>query len=428
MTVFGKMVGCVLGASVALPLLSLPGTARPATVRSAELPELAGLGTLAVGTEVHDVALADRHVTVRLWYPAATRAGATTAIYRHVVTSPNAPAFAVVENGSAVVGAAPLGNRRYPLILMSHGYGGWDTHMSRLGEALASHGYVVASIDHRDVAVKDVAGFMASFGSVLVNRAGDQRAVLRQLLAGQLATPGVIAETDRDTVGLIGYSMGGYGALTTAGATVDPGAPAFAQLPEAARRLVATPDPAIAARIKAVVAFAPWGGQPSARVWSDDGLVGLAAPLLLIDGTQDDVVDYAQGVQRIFAKATRADRYLLALREAAHNIVGNPVAQRGDETFSTIEYFNDPVWRQDRIIAIDQHFALAFFDLELKHDAAKARYLHVPTPAADDGQWPSTFRQQWGGTMAGDAQPNYWRGFQRRWARGLELHHRGAGQ
>ncbi len=402
-------------------------TAPALAARSAELPELAGLGPLAIGTAHYDLPVGARTIGVRLWYPARpAKPGTTPEVYRHTAHLASVPSYPITEQGSAFNQAAALGGK-YPLLVMSHGFGGWDTHMSQLAEALASHGYVIAAIDHRDAAFTDVPGFLGSFGAVLVNRADDQRAVLRQLLAGQLGAADVLAETDRTSIGLIGYSMGGYGALTTAGAALDPQAPALAQLPSTARQQAILPDAALARQIKAVALLAPWGAQPSARAWSDDGLRGLTAPLLLIDGNLDDVADYAQGVQRIFAKAARADRYLLTFRSAGHNIAGNPVARRGDEAFSTIEYFNDPVWRQERIVAIDQHFMLAFFDAVLKHDTPKLRYLEVPTRVSDDGQWHSAFRQQWGGTVAGDAQPGYWRGFQRRWARGLELDHRPAG-
>ena len=402
-------------------------TAQTAAVRSAELPELAGLGPMAIGTARYDLPVGARTIGVRLWYPARpAKPGTKAEVYRHTAHLASAPPYPITEPGNAVRKASALGGK-YPLLVMSHGFGGWDTHMSQLAEALASHGYVITAIDHRDAAFTDVPGFLASFGAVLVNRADDQRAVLREILAGRLGAADVVAETDRASIGLIGYSMGGYGALTTAGAMLDPQAPALAQLPGAERQQVVMPDAALAGRIKAVVALAPWGAQPSARAWSDAGLHGLTAPLLLIDGNLDDVADYAQGVQRVFAKAERADRYLLTFRSAGHNIAGNPVARRGDEAFSTIEYFNDPVWRQERIVAIDQHFMLAFFDAILKHDAPKLRYLAVPTRLSDDGVWPSAFRQQWGGTVAGDAQPGYWRGFQRRWARGLELDHRPAG-
>ena len=412
-------------ASVARPAApSIPA----AVTRSAELPELAGFGPLAIGTARYDLPLGTRTIGVRLWYPARPpKAGARPEIYRHTTQLANAPAYLITERGSAVSKAAALGGN-FPLLVMSHGFGGWDTHMSQLAEALASHGYVIAAIDHRDAAFTDGPSFLLSFSTVLVNRADDQRAALRQLLAGRLSAADVTAEIDTTSIGLIGYSMGGYGALTTAGAVLDPQAPALAQLPGPARQQAVRADAELAGRIKAVVALAPWGAQPSARAWSDEGLRGLTAPLLLIDGNLDDVADYAQGVQRVFAKAKRADRYLLTFRSAGHNIAGNPVARSGDEPFSTIEYFNDPVWRQERIVAIDQHFILAFFDAVLKHDVPKLRYLAVPTRVSDDGLWPSAFRQQWGGNVASDAQPGYWRGFQRRWARGLELDHRPAGR
>jgi hypothetical protein len=158
------------------------------------------------------------------------------------------------------------------------------------------------------------------------------------------------------------------------------------------------------------------------------GLAGLSKPLFLIAGSRDDVVDFDRGVKRIFNQARRSDRYLLVYREAAHNIAGNPVVLPPGAEFAAIENVTDPVWRKDRIDAINQHFITAFLDLHLKGDAAKARFLNVPTPVSNDGQWPSAFGKQWGGTLAGDDQPGYWRGFQRRWAQGLEMHHLGAGQ
>jgi hypothetical protein len=80
------------------------------------------------------------------------------------------------------------------------------------------------------------------------------------------------------------------------------------------------------------------------------------------------------------------------------------------------------MWRSERINAINQHFITAFLDLEMKGDASRKAYLDVPTPIASNGEWPSAPGQSFGGQTAGDAQPAYWRGFQRRWAVGVELH------
>ncbi|MBC7507115.1 MAG: TonB-dependent receptor plug domain-containing protein [Sandarakinorhabdus sp.] len=243
-----------------------------------------------------------------------------------------------------------------------------------------------------------------------------------------LGTLEINQEIGNLNVGLIGYSMGGYGALATAGVPVDPGAPAYSKMPQAMRAARAAPDPALASHLKAVVALAPWGGQPAAAVWRETDLAALRLPILFIDGDLDDVVDFKAGVSPLFARTSGSDRYLLVYREAAHNIAGNPVKLQADVDFSAIEALYEPVWRKDRIEAINQHFILAFLDARLKGQLAKLLYLNVPTQVSDDGLWPSGFGQQSGGKTVGDDQAGYWRGFQRRWARGLEMHHKGPGE
>ena len=83
-----------------------------------------------------------RALHVTLWYPAQPTA--TTTIGGN----------AVFVGFEAAPGAAPDAGK-HRLVLLSHGYGGWDTHMSQLGEVLASHGYVVAAIDHVDQPVHE---------------------------------------------------------------------------------------------------------------------------------------------------------------------------------------------------------------------------------------------------------------------------------
>lgn len=405
-----------------------PGTPKQAHRPSAEMPELAGRGQHQVGTVVEELDLGNRKIGLRLWFPARPEGDAVRQHYRHKRAVTGQQVLELSEQGMALAPAQALTGQRFPLIIMSHGYGGWAEHMSRLGETLASRGYVVASIDHRDLPFSDVASFATSFGSVLVNRSGDQQAVLRAILDGSVTNSTVTGVVDPQAIGVLGYSMGGYGAITTAGVPLDPDAPAYRQFPRDALAALPRPDPAIAGQIDAVVALAPWGAQPDAMVWRDKDLAALKTPMLLIDGDQDDVVDFENGVKRLFGTASGSDRYLLVYREAAHNIAGNPVQLPEGADFPTIEFLTDPVWRKERIEAINVHFISAFFDLHLKQDQAMRRYLDVPVPLAGAGRWPSSFGQQWGGAVAGDDQPDYWRGFQRRWARGLEMHHKSAGE
>lgn len=395
---------------------------------SAEMPELSGRGPMAIGTRHVEFKNANRVIGLRFWYPAKKHFKPSGITYRHTRSVSGQQPLQIHERGFAFLGAQPDQSSKFPLVLISHGYGGWAEHMSQLGEALSSHGYVVASIDHRDQPFHDGASFAASFGSVLLNRAADQQSALREICHGQLKANPVVPQPDCNNIAIIGFSMGGYGALTTAGIGLDPQAPAYLQMPPAMRAALPEVDLQLAQSIKAVVAMAPWGAQPGATVWAEKDLAAFATPLLLIGGDQDDVVNFREGISRLFAGAQSSDRYMLVYREAAHNIAGNPVALPSNADFSSIEYVSDPVWRKERIEAINQHFIRAFLDIWLKNNRASRAYLNVPTRISNEGQWPSAFGQQWGGMVAGDKQPGYWRGFQRRWARGLELHHKSAGE
>jgi hypothetical protein len=84
------------------------------------------------------------------------------------------------------------------------------------------------------------------------------------------------------------------------------------------------------------------------------------------------------------------------------------------------EAFEEPVWRKDRITAINQHFITAFLDLYLKGDESRRGYLHPVPEKSNDGSWPLSQGESVGAKFSGGA--NYWKGFQRRWAVGLEMH------
>jgi predicted dienelactone hydrolase len=400
-----------------------------------ETPELGRIGDFAIGTVEKDYTLPnrarisamgavtgnlpveDRRLKVRIWYPATVGSNATRASYAYSFKGPGQPAFEIVMQGAAAPNAPTLAAKKFPLVLMSHGFGGWNTQFSNLGETIASHGYIVASIDHGDTLITSKSDFILSFGNVLLNRAQDQRQVLTRLLEEASSL-----NIDADKVAVLGYSMGGYGALATAGASYDPASATIGRLPVAAQKILAAEAPEIASKIDALIVFAPWGGQPDSRVWTPQSLSRITAPTLVVSGDHDDIVNFREGVSWIFDQLSGADRRMLVYREARHNIVGNPVPFAAQTAFPVIEFMNEPVWRQDRINMINQHFVRAFLDLHLKGDTAKAAYLTVPTEIASNGDWPTGFGESVGGMMAGEDQPKYWRGFQRRWALGLEMY------
>lgn len=435
----------IAGGALAL-LLVAGGTAAyvvTPTVHSGskgEAPELGRSGEYVIGTGVSDFALenrtqidgwgaltgsvkpAERRISVRIWYPGNAQDSAETVNYPHTLTPAGQEPVEITSQGIAVSTVAPLQDTKFPLVLMSHGFNGWDTQFSNLGEHLASHGYVVASIDHGDAPIEGMSDFLISFANVLTDRTQDQQQVLAQLLAkaGSGDDP-VLAMVDPEKVGLIGYSMGGYGALATAGADYTFAGEPMSNLPEAAQQQLrdATQE---AAPIDALVTFAPWGGQPDSRVWTAESLAKITAPTLIVSGNQDDVVNFREGVTWLFENLTGADRHLLVYREARHNIIGNAFTLPDGVSFTAAEYLNEPVWRSDRLNAINQHFVTAFLDLHLKGEEHKAAYLAVPSTDSNDSSWKIAFGEQLNGKLAGDGETDHWRGFQRRWALGMDLY------
>ena len=359
----------------------------------------------------------DRALTVEVWYPAAadtTPGGKYTAFLRDGATE-------VTLVGQAARDAAPLAGQSFPLVILSHGYPGNRFLLSHLGENLASKGYVVASIDHADSTYDD----MAAFGSTLVNRPWDQRFVLDQL-AGLEGDLGAII--DADTTAVIGYSMGGYGALIFAGAGVTIAAPDFSySAPQRLleRNMVGTETLAqlVDPRVKAVVAFAPWGRNTD--FWDAAGLAGIEKPLLLIAGSVDDVSVYS-ALRQIFTETTGTTRHLLTFENANHN-AGAPIPAPAESYgyndvlgFAPFDHYADPVWDTVRMNNISQHFITAFLDLHLKGDATMQPYLTL-VPNAADGVWAVD--------DAGEptAANTYWAGFQNRTAVGLRFETLAAG-
>jgi len=435
----------LLGAGVAAISYALTPTVH--TGHSGEAPELGRKGSFGIGTQVIKIVLPDRPrialstmvtgamtstprtLDVRIWYPAEARTATVAQIqYDHIMHIAKRPDATVSSSGFAIGDARPLTGQKFPLVVLSHGYGGWNTQFSNLAEHIASRGYVVASIDHADMPADSVPSFLVSFSNVLLDRTLDQRGVIDHLIAiARKGDGGFAALIDPDNVGLVGYSMGGYGAIATAGASYTYAHYPLSKLPARARELLDTANHA-AAPIKALVVFSPWGGQPESRAWDAAALAHISVPTMIFVGGEDDVVNYKKGVSWLFDGLTGTDRRMLVYREARHNIVGNAFQLSGDNNFAAYEFLAEPVWRSDRLNTINQHFITAFLDLHLKNRAEMVDYLNVPTTDSDAADWQVSFAEQLNGEWAGPNEKQYWRGFQRRWATGMTLYHAKRGE
>lgn len=257
--------------------------------------------------------------------------------------------------------------------------------MSYLGENLASKGYVVIGVDHADAAYIDAAGFQRAFAQAVQYRAEDQRRAMIALVDQPTALGRRLTETvDREKIAVIGYSMGGFGALATAGAGYDPASFAIKSLPAGALSAHvegSRPDP----RLKAVVAIAPWGAQSPIRAWSAKGAAMLRLPMLMVSGDNDDISNHADGTAWFFEHATGSNRWMLVYRFARHNVGGNPVPDEVADNAAYREFFDEPVWRVERLNALNQHFITAFLDWRVKGDLSRAAMFEAPAPGA---KWP----------------------------------------
>jgi predicted dienelactone hydrolase len=414
---------------------------QPFSQPGVDAPELAALGPFAVGVRsmtliepaVPDVLaydkakgsapLKDRPLLVDVWYPAKARSDATRVVYRGDLPSEAAgirAAFTVA--GIAVRDAPPETGAAYPLVILSHGYSGTPVAMSWLAENLASKGYVVAAAHHEDPPITD----QASFAGPLLLRPLDIAFVAHVIQARAKGGDTFFGRlVDPDRVALAGYSMGGYGVLTAAGAALSPLSSAVVPggyLSAYALGGAKAKDLHIEG-LKAVVAISPAGGSGPVQAWGPEGLKALRTPALFIVGDQDKLVGYSPGVKSIFEGAVNAPRYMLVYKNGAHSIGMNGAPDTMRSKLWDLDWFEDPVWRKERVIGVNLHMITAFLDLYVKGDRSRAAYLDL-IPSSNDGVWPQPPKgTPYGGYSPGSGGITVWKGFQRVHSAGLEFYH-----
>ncbi|NCP66553.1 MAG: dienelactone hydrolase [Paraglaciecola sp.] len=400
-----------------------------------DAPELAAYGQYAIGVRTLEVVnsqqidvvnidvnqtkdaelpLYDRPLTLEIWYPAKLGSQGKATLDAYIRDGKTQ----VELHGKAVRDALPDESRQaLPLVLISHGYPGNRYLLSPLAENIASKGYVVVSIDHTDSTYRS----KAAFSSTLVNRPVDQLFVLNQIgVLAQDPSSFLYQRVDTENTALVGYSMGGYGAVINAGAGLSEQAtnnPMFSPAGTLQRHQMGF-NKKVDARLKTVIAFAPWG--MNYQIWSSEALQNVSVPMLLIAGSQDDVSGYENGVRAIWQGITGVDRALLTYENANHS-AGAPMpapqeAYKFDEElgFNVSEHYIDAVWDNVRMNNIAQHFVTVWLNRYLKNDVAMEKYLQL-VPDSNAGNWAKD--------GAGQTKPehSYWHGFARRTAKGLRF-------
>ncbi|HEY9605038.1 MAG TPA: alpha/beta hydrolase [Allocoleopsis sp.] len=187
-----------------------------------------------------------------------------------------------------------------PLIVFSHGLGSVRTDLRYLAEHLASHGYLVAALEHpgsNETHVRQALKLKAPLleAQEFLNRPKDISFVLDELQKLNQTSGPLQGKLAADKAMIVGYSLGGATALSLAGAELQltelkqrcPGnvlafslgenAQCFAKdLPEARYQLR---DP----RIKAAIALSP----TTSLLFGETGLTKVAIPTLITAGSAD---------------------------------------------------------------------------------------------------------------------------------------------
>ncbi|MDF4220033.1 dienelactone hydrolase [Maribacter sp. M208] len=351
----------------------------------------------------------DRPITIEVWYPANVGDDAKTVVYDEVMGTRGdslRPLTPFTFKGRAYRDATPKTGNKFPLVVVSHGYVGSRYLMTYLTENLASKGYIVAAIDHTDSTFKDANAFQ----STLLNRPKDIRFVINEMekMGAKGSKNNLEGVVDADNTAIIGYSMGGYGVLNVGGAGYSAGLSQFFTGMTGGSTAISVHTAGNAAyekmtdaRIKAIVAFAPWGMERG--VWDAEGLKGLKTPTFFIAGSQDDISGYEKGIKAIYEGAVNADRYLLTYMNARHNVAPNPPpAEALAPGLHIDEYYRyaEPSWDQRKMNNINQHFVTAFIGKHLKNKD-NTKFLDVQE----------------------DSNEKDWTGFKPRSSTGMELLH-----
>jgi len=249
---------------------------------------------------------------VALWYP--TAAGPAPLFVTGSLSLCRLPAILCrqIAFGMPVAQDGPVAVGTFGLIVVSHGAGGMALLHRDLALALAAQGYVVAAPTHPRGTGDDMSGV-----SVWVGRPKQVSRVIDVVLNdGRLGV-----RVERERIGLVGHSNGGYTALAVAGARPSPGAEgvhcrehpddtAFcgaggAATRKASREVGPLPelhDP----RVRAIVLMAP-----NAVRFTDEALARVTVPVLLYAAEKDNLTRLPYHGERLARTVPRVECVLV---------------------------------------------------------------------------------------------------------------------
>ncbi|MGI9606205.1 MAG: BMP family ABC transporter substrate-binding protein, partial [Acidimicrobiales bacterium] len=232
------------------------------TVPGAELDDIEigdGFGPYAVGVEevtIVDPTEGGRDLVVAVWFPIDDNAGLEPwqLVFPGDLVLESTHAFATTTEMISTDGP-------FPLVIYSHGDGGSRLTDSNYVEAIASHGYIVASPDHAGNTCCDAPDPRAA---VAFNRPHDVSAVIDAMIDPDRAeTAGFVSHVNTDQIAVTGHQ--GFSTYAT-----------VAGFENAVGQFVADD------RVGAIIGIAPFVNE-----LTDDQLASIDVPALVMIGSED---------------------------------------------------------------------------------------------------------------------------------------------
>jgi len=210
------------------------------------------------------------------------------------------------------------GEGPFPVIIFSHGLGGTRESYAYLGEYWASHGYVVAHLQHlgSDDGVWREAGLLDRMAAMrkavadrrnAINRPKDVSFAIDELEKLNQAKSPYQHKLDLDRIGVAGHSFGAYTALAIAGQRFAPGTNSRATLA----------DP----RVKAVISMS--APVPANKQRLEESYASVHIPCFHMTGTKDfSPIGETQPEERRlpFDHCRNSDQFLLTFKDSDHMV------------------------------------------------------------------------------------------------------------
>jgi predicted dienelactone hydrolase len=288
----------------------------------------------------------------------------------HIVEAAATPAVLPMAVDVALYRDSPVAfdGHRYPLVLLSHGRGSNGKVYAWFAQYLASHGYVVAAMNHYRANTYDSS--IIYLTTKIWQRPVDLGLAITWLT--KRADWGKYIDEER--IGVAGHSQGGFTALWIGGARVNAALFASYQrhfvdgplIPGYLRRQMrVAPAPALHvddARVKAAFAMAP--GSVKGFGMDPDGLRSMKIPTYLIVGEGDTQTPPADNAVFAGKYIPNAEVQVLPGR-VDHEIFTNECDQEGRDELPE-SCIDAPGVDRHQLHALIGAAALKFFDAALK--------------------------------------------------------------